>query len=233
MFFSAFMLGLVGSLHCIGMCGPLTLLLPNQGHFSFKFFLGRLSYNFGRILTYSILGATAGFFGEKVSFFVSQRSISIGFGILILAYVLLPLVYKNKIYNPNFIYRFSNLLKGAFAKLFKSKSFFAQLSFGLVNGLLPCGMVYVALAGAFLATNWSDAALTMMFFGLGTVPLMLPISLGMNQIRRFLGSKFKTIISVTYVLLGVWLIYRGMDYDFQTLYTAPGQELSPECVTVP
>ena len=233
MFFSAFMLGLVGSLHCVGMCGPLTLLLPNQGHFSFKFFLGRLSYNFGRILTYSILGATAGFFGEKVSFFVSQRSLSIGFGVLILAYVLLPLVIKNKISNPNFIYRFSNLLKRAFTKLFKSKTFLAQFSFGLINGLLPCGMVYVALAGAFLATNWSDAALTMMFFGLGTVPLMLPISLGMNQIRRFLGSKFKTIISVTYVLLGVWLIYRGMDYDFQTLYTAPGQELSPECVTVP
>ncbi|OYU64497.1 MAG: hypothetical protein CFE22_18435 [Cytophagaceae bacterium BCCC1] len=232
MLWSAFLLGLVGSLHCVGMCGPLTLLLPNVGQFSSKFVFGRISYNLGRVFTYSILGATAGFFGEKVSFFISQKTLSIIFGILVLAYVLLPFAFKNKISNPNILYRFSSMLKGAFAKLFKSKSFLAQFSFGLVNGLLPCGMVYVALAGAFLATNWSDAALTMMLFGLGTIPLMLPVSLGMSQIRKILGSHFKTIITYTYVLLGAWLIFRGMNYDIQSLYTAPGQELSTDCVTV-
>jgi sulfite exporter TauE/SafE len=231
MLWSAFLLGLVGSLHCLGMCGPLTLLLPNEGQFSSKFVFGRVSYNLGRVVTYSLLGATAGFFGEKVSFFISQKTLSIIFGVFVLAYVFLPYAFKSKIPNPNILYRFSSLLKGVFAKLFKSKSFLAQFSFGLVNGLLPCGMVYVALAGAFLATNWSDAALTMMFFGLGTIPLMLPISLGMSQIRRFLGPHFKTIITYMYVLLGVWLIFRGTDYDIQTLYLAPGQELSTDCVT--
>lgn len=232
MLWSAFFLGLVGSLHCVGMCGPLTLLLPNEGHFSSKFVLGRISYNLGRVLTYSFLGATAGFFGEKVSFFISQKTLSITFGILVLAYVLLPFAFKNKVSNLNMLYRFSSFLKGIFAKLFKSKSFLAQFSFGLVNGLLPCGMVYMALTGAFLATNWSDAALIMMLFGLGTIPLMLPISMGMSQIRTLLGPHFKTIITYTYVLLGAWLIYRGMDYDIQSLYTSPGQEPSTECVTV-
>jgi sulfite exporter TauE/SafE len=232
MLWSAFLLGLVGSLHCIGMCGPLTLLLPYDGRFSSKFVFGRISYNLGRVVTYSLLGATAGFFGEKVGFFISQKTLSIAFGILVLAYVFLPYTFKNRISNPNMLYRFSNLLKGVFAKLFKSKSFLAQFSFGLVNGLLPCGMVYVALAGAFLATNWSDAALTMMLFGLGTIPLMLPISLGMSQIRKHVGSHFKTIITYTYILLGAWLIFRGLDYDIQSLYTPPGKELSTECVTV-
>lgn len=232
MFWSAFLLGLVGSLHCVGMCGPLTLLLPSQGQFSFRFFLGRVSYNLGRVLTYSLLGATAGFFGEKLSFFISQKTLSIGFGVLVLAYVLLPFIFKGKFSNSNMLYRFTGLLKGVFARLFKSKSFLMQFSFGLVNGLLPCGMVYMALTGAFLATNWSDAGLTMMMFGLGTIPLMLPVSLGMSHIRRALGNHFKSIISFTYVLLGAWLIYRGMDYDIQSLYTAPGQELNTECVPV-
>jgi sulfite exporter TauE/SafE len=214
------------------MCGPLTLLLPNEGQFSMKFIFGRIFYNFGRIVTYSLLGATTGFFGEKVSFFISQKTLSISFGIVVLAYVILPITIKSKIPNPNILYKFSRLLKGAFAKLFKSKSFLAQFSFGLVNGLLPCGMVYVALAGAFLATNWTDGGLTMLLFGVGTVPLMLPISLGMSQVRKVLGANFKSIISLSYVLLGVWLIFRGMDYDIQSLYTSPKQELSTECVTL-
>jgi uncharacterized protein len=231
MLWSAFLLGLVGSLHCVGMCGPLTLLLPNDGYFSLRFLIGRISYNLGRIFTYSILGATTGYFGEKVSFFVSQKTLSIAFGILVLSYVFLPYAFKNKISNPNMLYRFSGLLKGLFARLFKSKSFLTQFSFGLVNGLLPCGMVYVALTGAFLASNWTDASLTMMMFGLGTIPLMLPVSMGINQIRRILGSHFKIIISFTYVLLGAWLLYRGLDYDVQSLYTIPGQELGSDCVT--
>ena len=75
MLWSAFLLGLVGSLHCIGMCGPLTLLLPYDGRFSSKFVFGRISYNLGRVVTYSLLGATAGFFGEKVAFsrFLERR----------------------------------------------------------------------------------------------------------------------------------------------------------------
>lgn len=231
MFWTAFLLGLVGSLHCIGMCGPLTLLLPNNSSGTLKYTLGRISYNVGRIVTYSILGATAGFFGEKASFFISQKSLSIGFGVLVISYVFFPLVFKGKTYSPSFLYKFSNLLKNTFARLFKTKRFFAQFAFGLVNGLLPCGMVYAALAGAFLATNWTDAALTMMFFGLGTIPLMLPMSMGAHHLRQWVGARFKTIISFSYVLLGVWLIFRGIDYKIKTLYTAPGQEVSTECVT--
>jgi uncharacterized protein len=231
MLWSAFLLGLVGSLHCVSMCGPLTMLLPDQGQFSFRFLVGRVSYNLGRVLTYSLLGITAGFLGESVSFFISQKTLSIIFGVLVLAYVLWPYTFKNKVYNPNVLYRFTGLLKGVFARLFKSKSLFTQFFFGLVNGLLPCGMVYAALTGAFLATNWTDAGLTMMMFGLGTMPLMLPVSFGMGQVRKMLGANFKIILSFSYVLLGIWLIFRGMDYDIQSLYTSPEQELNTECVT--
>jgi sulfite exporter TauE/SafE len=231
MFLTAFLLGLVGSLHCIGMCGPLTLLLPNNDSGALKYTLGRISYNLGRVLTYSFLGAAAGFFGEKISFFIGQKTLSIGIGVLMVSYVFFPLLFKGKTYSPSFLYKFSNLLKNIFASLFKTKRLYAQFAFGLVNGLLPCGMVYAALAGAFLATNWADASLSMLFFGLGTIPLMLPISMSAHYIRLWAGARFKTILSFSYVLLGVWLIFRGLDYHIKTLYTAPNQDIKTVCAS--
>lgn len=231
MFWPAFILGLVGSLHCVGMCGPLTLLLPSSAYSSPKFVLGRIMYNGGRIITYSLLGATAGFIGEKVGFFISQKTLSIIIGILVLLYVILPFVFKYNVASPRILNKFTSMLKGTFARLFKEKSLLAQLSFGLVNGLLPCGMVYAALASAFLANTWTDSALIMMCFGIGTVPLMLPLSLGAHQLRKLVGANFRKIISISYVILGFWLIYRGFNYNLKSLYTPPGEEVKAECIT--
>lgn len=231
MFWAAFLLGLVGSLHCVGMCGPLTLLLPQTAYNSYKFISGRLLYNGGRIITYTLLGASVGFFGEKLSFFISQKSLSIALGIILLLYILVPGLLKLKVFNVTSLYRVTGIFKSFFGRIFKNQSLFAQLSFGLVNGLLPCGMVYAALATSFLMSSWQDSALNMTFFGLGTIPLMLPLSLGIHKLRQLIGNKFNLVMNISYAILGVYLIYRGFMFHTHTLYTAPGQKVETECIT--
>jgi uncharacterized protein len=226
---SAFFIGLLGSLHCVGMCGPLSLLLPPRDANNAKFVFGRILYNLGRITTYSILGATVGFFGEKISFFIGQKSLSITIGILILTFLFLPKNLKNRINNFGFIYSITNKLKTYFGIILKSKRQSAQFVFGLINGLLPCGLIFAALAGAFLMSHWWEAALFMALFGFGTMPLMLTANLSIGYFAKWIGKNFKNIVTISYASLAIWMLVRGFQYDKFSLYTPPGQEVVIEC----
>ena len=90
MFYSAFIMGFIGSLHCVGMCGPIAMMLPADNSKRGKFIMGRVLYNGGRILTYAFLGLLVGFIGESTIYFISQKSLSILLGVLILIGVFLP-----------------------------------------------------------------------------------------------------------------------------------------------
>jgi uncharacterized protein len=230
MFLSAFFMGLVSSMHCVGMCGPLTLLVPQVGHGKAKFVLGRLLYNAGRLITYSFLGGLVGFFGENTHFFLNQRVLSMAMGLSILVYLLLPSSVKNRYFQVALLYRQTNVIKSYFGKLFKAQTHFAQLLFGIINGFLPCGLIYAALALAFLMTMWWQAALFMLSFGLGTVPLMLPVSLGFSYFKKFLGRHFKKILTLSYAFMAVWLVFRGFHTNISTLYTSSAKESPVLCL---
>jgi uncharacterized protein len=210
MLWSAFIMGFFGSLHCAGMCGPLTLLLPNDKKKYPAFFTGRVLYNIGRILTYAFLGLLIGFIGQNTTFFISKGVLSAWLGLIIL----IGLFFSGSIFNKNFIYsklnRFTSKLKSAFRRNFDSNYFTGQFIFGIINGLLPCGLVYAALAGSFIQMNALSGSLFMALFGLGTVPIMLSISLGSGWIKKRFGSQIKNVIPVTYGLLACWLIFRGI-----------------------
>jgi sulfite exporter TauE/SafE len=211
MFYSAFIMGFIGSLHCVGMCGPIAMMLPADTSKRWKFITGRVLYNSGRILTYGFLGLFVGFIGESTSYFISQKSLSIILGILILVGVFLPKTLQNKIsLNPQ-IFRFTNFIKTSLSALFKKHSFATQFSFGILNGLLPCGLVYAALSGAFLTERITDGMAFMMLFGLGTLPMMLGISLGATWLRKTFALKLPKLIPITYSILAIWLIIRGFN----------------------
>jgi uncharacterized protein len=229
MFYAAFLIGLMGSLHCVGMCGPLTLMLAPKGSSSFRYYFGRVLYNSGRVFTYTLLGFTVGFFGESASFFISQKTLSLTLGFAITLYFLLPEKIKNKLANLKIANSYLTKVKGFFGSLFGSNKLLSQFSFGLVNGLLPCGLIYAALSGAFLMTNWYDAGLYMAAFGLGTIPLMLPVSLGFSSLRLFISKNFKNLIPATYLVVAVWLIWKGFGFDIKNLYTAPNEKPAVEC----
>jgi sulfite exporter TauE/SafE len=206
-------------------------LLPPGAYNSFRYLFGRILYNAGRILTYTLLGAGVGLIGEQFGFFMSQKTLTIAIGVLFLSYLISDIFFKKHIPKFNSLYFLTNKLKKLISGLYKNYSLLTQFAFGLINGLLPCGLVYAALAAAFIMSNWNESALSMTFFGLGTLPLMLPLSLGAHSLRKLIGTHFQKILRLSYLLIGVWLIYRGFVFDTNNLYTAPGKEIEAECIT--
>ncbi len=209
---TAFIMGGVGSLHCVGMCGPLALSLPVVGNSYLAKFRSSLLYNIGRMITYAALGALFGLAGLSFSLMGFQQGLSLTLGIVIICVVLLPkqawIIDTHHITQKTFA-----KLRGALAGLFRRRNYQSVFFIGLLNGLLPCGLVYMALAGAVATASVVNSSLFMAAFGLGTLPLMWSIS--------FFGSfiNIRTRITVRraypYFMVGIacLLIIRGIGID--------------------
>lgn len=208
---TAFVFGLLGSFHCIGMCGPIALALPIHNYKGWQKVAGSLSYNTGRILTYAVLGTALGFIGQIFRIAKIQQVLSITMGVVILLAVLLPFVIKSRpsFYNP--FYSLVGKLKSRFSKQLKKRSFGSLFGVGLLNGLLPCGLVYLAMAGAVATTNFGGGALYMAAFGLGTLPLMFTVPLLGNFMPLTFRNTIRKAIPVVVVIFGVLFILRGMN----------------------
>ena len=210
---TAFTLGLIGSLHCAGMCGPLALALPAAGNTTPGYVLGRVAYNAGRIVTYCLLGIVFGLAGWTFLLAGLQRWVSIALGVALL----LGLFASRRLARWNPVTSGVNLLKSRMSVLLRRRSFVALAVLGLLNGLLPCGLVYVACAGAAATGGILAGARYMAAFGVGTVPMMLAISLSGNLIPTSLRLKLVRTIPVCVFLLGTLLILRGMSLNIPYL----------------
>jgi hypothetical protein len=203
---TAFILGLVGSLHCAGMCGPLALALPNAGRNALAYFAGRMSYNLGRLVTYCVLGLIFGLLGKSLALAGVQRWVSIALGVALLAGLFVS--RKLALWRP--MTALVERLKSAMGALLRRRSLDALLVLGLLNGLLPCGLVYVACAGATATGALFNGALYMLAFGAGTVPMMLAISLSGKLVPFPLRLKLLKAVPLAVFILGTLLILRGM-----------------------
>lgn len=203
---TAFILGLVGSLHCAGMCGPLALALPQAGAAPAQFAAGRLAYNLGRITTYTLLGVVFGLLGRTLLLAGIQRWVSIGLGICLL----IGLFASRKLARWRPVTAFVGALKTKMSAQLRRRSFTALLLLGILNGLLPCGLVYVAGAGATATSGLLSGMLYMALFGAGTIPMMLAISLSGRLVPFSLRLKLQRAIPVSVFILATLLILRGM-----------------------
>jgi hypothetical protein len=210
---TAFLLGLVGSLHCAGMCGPLALALPMAGNSTPAFVLGRVAYNLGRIVTYCLLGVVFGLAGKTLLLAGVQRWASIALGVALLAGLFTS--RKLAVWRP--VTLLVERLKLSMSVLLRRRSLVSLAVLGLLNGLLPCGMVYVACAGAIATGGLLAGAGYMAAFGAGTVPMMLAISLSGRLVPLALRLKLRKAIPVTVVLLATLLIVRGMSLSIPYL----------------
>jgi len=210
---TAFILGLVGSLHCAGMCGPLALALPAAGNTTPGYVLGRLAYNLGRLVTYSLLGIVFGLAGRTFLLAGLQRWVSIGLGVALL--IGLFASRKLALWRP--ITLFVEQLKSRMSGLLRRRSLASLAALGLLNGLLPCGLVYVACAGATATGGILAGASYMAAFGAGTVPMMLTISLFGKLVPISLRLQLRKAIPVCVFLLATLLILRGMSLDIPYL----------------
>jgi len=202
----ALALGVFGSLHCAAMCGPLLLALPVAPGGAGRFIAGRLLYQAGRVTTYGLLGLIAGLVGKSIFLAGLQRWLSIALGVAVLAGFLL----SKKIAVSAPAVRLVGRLKAAMGSQLRQPGFRSLVLLGLLNGLLPCGLVYVAVAGAVARGNLADGLIYMALFGLGTLPMMLGIGLSGRAFPLAFRLKMRRAIPAGVCLLGGLLILRGL-----------------------
>lgn len=206
MWWTAIVFGLLGSLHCMGMCGPIALAVPvgSGSKFSryFKFFL----YNSGRIIAYSTLGLLFGLLGTGLQMAGFQQTISIVAGIVIILSVVV-IYYLPRQKRLGFI---SSAIQKPFTKFFGKKTYFSVLMIGVLNGLLPCGLVYLALAGATAQANAVNGMFYMALFGLGTFPAMFALKISSEIISTSLRLQMRKWVPILTLLIGVLFVVRGM-----------------------
>jgi sulfite exporter TauE/SafE len=209
--FSGLLLGLMGSLHCAGMCGPIAIALPLSGNNYFQKVFGGILYNLGRTVTYAVIGAVFGLVGQGLEMVGFQQWVAIIMGSLMILSVLFPAVFKNQ-YNLNKS-KFSIItkLKNALKKLFTKRSYKALFFIGILNGYLPCGLVYIAVAGAIGTGDVLHGTFFMVLFGLGTLPMLLFISLLGNLASLKFRSKINKFIPAVVVFVGLMFILSGLN----------------------
>jgi len=205
-YWTALLLGLVGSTHCAGMCGPLTLALPNGGNSRISFFSGRLAYNIGRVMTYSLLGLVFGSIGGTVSLAGWQQALSIALGLALLVGLFCTKQNWLAAATSGLVTR----LKTRMGRVLKSRTHGGLVMLGLLNGLLPCGLVYVAGAGAAATGSVLHGLGYMAAFGAGTIPLMLAISLSGRMVPLSWRLKLQRMVPVFVFLAAMLLILRGL-----------------------
>lgn len=219
---TAFIVGLVGSAHCAGMCGPIALALPLRSDNWFTRVSGGLIYNLGRIITYMILGSVFGILGKGLHMAGFQLWASIIIGVLMISMVVIPLIFRQMPSLNNVFEGYSARMLGGFKSLFRKGTTGSLFGIGLLNGLLPCGLVYVAVAGAINTGDVVSAMMYMALFGMGTIPVMLMVSLAGSMIsikwRIFINKLSPYVI----ILLGILFILRGLSLGIP--YVSPKSE---------
>ncbi len=208
---AAFTLGFLGSFHCIGMCGPIALALPLSSSSKWARVLGALLYNLGRSFTYAVFGIVFGLLGKSFVIAGFQQSISIFLGVLILIIVLFPERSMSRFQFSGKLYNLINKLKSKFTHLFSQKNYYSLFLIGLLNGLLPCGLVYLGVIGAIATGDAIQGALFMVLFGLGTLPAMFSLALISNQISISFRTKIRKAVPFFVSAMAVLLILRGLN----------------------
>lgn len=215
--FSAFSLGIAGSLHCLGMCGPLVLTLPvKNGKGRMPKMLLYLTF---KALAYAVIGLFVGLLGMGFFLLKWQQALSIFSGIFILLFVLLPYMHKFTAKFP-FQSLFSKVIKSMQTQAY----WYHYALLGFLNGFLPCGLVYTALATALVAGSAWNGALAMFTFGLGTIPALFFLSIFKSKLTPARQKFFKPIAITLTVLVAFALILRGMNLGIP--YISP--HLTPE-----
>lgn len=215
-------MGLAGSFHCAGMCGPIALALPLHGPSLPRKFSGAVLYNFGRTITYGLLGALFGLIGQGFYLLGFQQVVSIAMGTGMIILAIFPRVFKSHYDILSHSFGWTGQLKTIFRKLFSVRSLKNLFFIGMLNGLLPCGLVYIALAGAIASGTTLSGTFYMILFGLGTIPMLLFIAIVGNVISISLRHKINRLVPILVVLVGIFFILRGLNLGIP--YLSPTKE---------
>ena len=208
--YTALILGLSGSLHCVGMCGPIALALPLSTRERMSVWGQAAIYHSGRILTYGLMGLLFGMLGRGIALAGWQKSISIGLGIMILAGVFFSWSIEHQVVKIPGLNRFLQTIKKQLGKNLRINTPSATFRVGMLNGLLPCGLVYVALFGAISTGDLLAGGLYMLVFGLGTTPLIFSLMIAGKRLPLSWKGVLAKLSPVLLTIVALLLIYRGV-----------------------
>jgi len=228
MLWTAFIFGLLGSFHCVGMCGPIAFLLPLDRKIASKRVLQLISYHTGRLLTYGAIGFVFGLVGNSLNLFGIQQQLSLIIGIGMIVMVLIPSNIFNRYNFSKPIYKAVSKVKSAMGTEIKKQTPVTFFTIGFLNGLLPCGLVYMAVFGALATCGSVHGAMYMVFFGLGTVPLMTTAIYFGNFLKGKAKQRILKLIPVFVVIIGLLFILRGMGFGIK--YISPSKMVTVETV---
>lgn len=220
---SGLALGFVTSFHCVGMCGPIAIALPLQGATKTQRFIGGILYNLGRTTTYTIFGVVLGSIGQGLGALGFQKWVSIIAGMLMIVTALSPKMVKSN-FNPESIFsKIMDNIKSGLKRLFSIKSYGSLYTIGILNGLLPCGPLYMAFIISTGTGNAFTAAIFMAMFGLGTLPLLFAVTILGNFISVPIRNRINNILPILLVLIGILFILRGLNLGIP--YLSPKEEM--------
>lgn len=220
---TALVFGLVTSFHCAGMCGPIAIALPLHGESKWAKLFGGILYNLGRTSTYIVIGAAFGMLGQGISALGFQKWLSIITGLLMISTVAFPSLFKfNLSSGSGKGFSLLGKLKSGLKILFSTKSFSSLFLIGFLNGFLPCGPLYSAIIISTGTGNMIESMLFMLMFGLGTIPVLLMISILGNVLSIGLRRKMANFLPVVIVIIGLLFILRGLNLGIPFL--SPTQE---------
>jgi len=192
------------------MCGPIAMMLPVDQNNSTKKAFQVATYHIGRLTAYATIGLIFGALGKGFFMAGMQQQLSIAIGVLMIVFILVP-ERKSAQYNCSKpIYKVISKVKSALGKQFKNKSYQSLFTIGLLNGFLPCGMVYVALFGAIAMQSVTYGVFYMLLFGLGTMPLMSVVIYVNSFVTPSFRNKIQRVIPYVAVFIGCLFILRGL-----------------------
>lgn len=226
---SAIAFGFLGSFHCVGMCGPIALSLPVQHLNGGARAVGIGLYNLGRIVMYAIIGIIFGVIGLSFQYFGWQQYLSIALGIALLILFIIRIVPQNAVQKFSTFSKWNQWVIQFLAPLMQSPKKRNLLLVGMLNGLLPCGLIYLALAGAMATGNIFYSGLFMAGFGAGTLPAMVLASYAAGLITLQIRNKIKRALPYMLLLMGILLILRGMNLEIPFLSPVLHQNSAVQC----
>ena len=191
-----------------------------------------ITYHIGRLLAYATIGLFFGLVGKGFFLAGIQQRLSIFIGILMIIVIVVP---ENSLSNYNFskpVFRLISKIKATLGSQFKNKSYKSLFTIGLLNGFLPCGMVYVALFGAIAMQSAGFGVLYMILFGLGTVPMMSSVVYLNSILTLSVRNKIQKTRPCVGICIGILFILRGLGLGIP--YVSPNNmslfvQATPNC----
>ncbi len=213
LFLTAWLTGMAGSVHCVAMCGPLALSLPVQVKSRQQRLFLSLLYNAGRICMYVVLGSLLALLNKAIIPWHAEGYFSMFIGVLLMGIAIAQVFFPsmlNRLFSAN---RWMAPVTQLMSRRFQHKGTANVFFIGLLNGLLPCGLVYLALGAALSTPSLMQSAVYMLGFGLGTLPAMWTVVFFSQQLKSLLRGKWKYLYPLVYLLTGIYLILRGLEFN--------------------